>query len=118
MLIGYTVPLTGPQIAERLGKPRPSPCYKIDWSWTVTLPDGIDLEVYNYKDGPKYGVRSRFGDARVWHVGLMTNLYDGHYNLRLQSRLLEALCERLGLGSCTYRYHPEKPDPTSDLLPF
>lgn len=98
MLIGYTIPLTGRFISSRLGPPIPDPSHETDWEWRFQLPDGCNVAVYNYQDGPSCMVPSTLGDIRVWYIGASPP----PASKLAQSLILEAVQEKLGEGTCLY----------------
>ena len=61
-------------IVKAFGTPDQIVCDKVDWQWKLNIhgPDGLNtiVTIYNYKDGPNYGVVGRTPRSiTCWHIG-------------------------------------------------
>lgn len=64
-----TVPYT--RLVELFGSPDGGDGYKTDAEWVLTLPGGIVVTIYNWKNGPAHcgSAGTPVEAIRNWHVG-------------------------------------------------
>lgn len=57
------------QIVELFGEPLCWTEDKVDWEWLIDLGNGHVATIYNWKNGPGYGVDAKPWDITRWHIG-------------------------------------------------
>lgn len=57
------------RLVSLFGEPMCWICDKTDWEWCIDLGNGHVATIYNWKNGPAYGVPAAPSDIKRWNIG-------------------------------------------------
>lgn len=63
-----TVDVDFETLVKIYGEPNIEGTEKTDWEWLLETPSGV-ATIYNWKNGPNYGVNATPDDIKNWHIG-------------------------------------------------
>lgn len=66
-----TINITYAELKKTLGKPTNGDGYKVDAEWGINFENGVNVSIYNYKDGKNYNGKDGISKTKItnWHIG-------------------------------------------------